>query len=85
MDTLPEVGVSRPFRWWIRVVLPEPLAPMIHTRSPAETVRVMSSRMVLSPAKEVRFLITIVDRISCGKVIGAWCWFWFDIKGILVT
>ena len=33
-STWPEVGLSRPFRCWIRVDLPEPVWPMMPRHSP---------------------------------------------------
>ena len=46
MKILPLVGLFRPFMWVMRVLLPEPVAPMIPTKSPSSTSKLTSSSAV---------------------------------------
>src|SRR5277367_4339 len=55
---------SRPAKIWARVLLPEPLGPMMACTSPALTVRLIPLRISLSSTLACRFLISNISFFS---------------------
>ena len=71
MKILPLVGLFRPFIWVIRVLLPEPVAPMMPTKSPSSTSKLTSSSAVTAVGHtgiiDIAQVFCFDDRFPCSS------------------